>query len=490
MPDLYLIVAIVLLSLVLILVVVTLVYLLFIKPKSLGGGLDQKSIESLIEEGRIKSLRDLTKDIQDQNLQLENLKNEISLKIKEVSQTNQTDLLKFLNETNTKLSELQSNFQKETADVKTSNVKSIGDLIQQTTKEVNELKTKIIEEINTTHKKNTDASLETQKIIQKQIDTLKEQVQKSLEDGFEKNDKALRMFLEQMTLVEVATKQIEDLRKEIAKFNEVLSNPKTRGNFGEAILNNIFLAVFGENAAGTFYKTQVNITKEYDLKQVKGEDGQNTDLIADFVFQIQTKDGLLPLIIDSKFPYSNYIPLIEEGYTKEERSEAKKKFEGDVKTQINQITKYIIEDVTAPYAIMFIPAEAIFIDIFKQFPTIVDLAQKNKIILASPSLILTIINVLKFILEDYEKRNRANETLLLINSLSEEFDRFSRRWDDHKKNIAKLQKDVKDIDITSNKIIKGFDEATNVLGHVPIKEITSSSEVVDIELEKIEEEEN
>ncbi len=488
MLEKLLIVGIILLGLLLISSFVILFIILFRKPKS-SSHHDQEEIKNLIEEGRIKSIKDLSEDIQKQNLQLQALKNEINVKIGEASKANQDDLLKFLTETQKKLTELQTNFQKETTDAKTQNIKSVNDLIQQTSKEVNELKTKIIKEIDDANKKSSTLNLETQERIQKQIDTLKEQVKKSLEDGFEKNDKALQEFLKQMTLVEASTKQIEDLRKEIEKFNAVLSNPKTRGNFGEAILNNIFTAVFGENAAGIFYETQVNITKKYNLKQRKGRSGETSDLIADFVFNIQTKDDFMPLIIDAKFPYTNYIPLIEDGYSVEEQNEAKKKFEVDVKNQIKSITKYIIEGVTVPYAIMFIPAEAVFLDIFKQFPNIVDLAQKNKIILASPSLILTIINVLKFILEDYERRNRANETLQLIDNISVEFRRFSKRWEDHKKNIARLSEDVRLIDITSNKINKRFDEVTNVLGEPPIQEISSEDDIIHVDLEVIEEEE-
>lgn len=488
MSDELQIIAIVLLGLLLLFSIVILLIILLKKPKDIES-YDHDKIKEIIEEGRVKSIRDLGEDIQKQNTQLQTLKNEINVKISEASKTNQDDLLKFLTQTQTKLTELQTNFQKETTDVKTQNARSVSDLIQQTSKEVNELKTKIIKEIDEANKKSSTLNLETQDRIQKQIDTLKDQVKKSLEDGFEKNDKALQEFLKQMTLVEASTKQIEDLRKEIEKFNAVLSNPKARGNFGEAILSNIFEAVFGANAAGIFYETQVNITKRFNLRQRKNEEGEMSDLIADFVFNIQTKDDFMPLIIDAKFPYINYLPLIEDGYSVEEQNEAKKKFENDVKTQIKSITKYIIEGVTVPYAIMFIPAEAVFLDIFKQFPNVVELAQKNKIILASPSLILTVINVLKFILEDYEKRNKANETLQLIDNISIEFRRFSKRWEDHKKNIARLSEDVRLIDITSDKINKRFDEVSNVLGEPQIQETDDDSDIINVELEAIEEDE-
>jgi DNA recombination protein RmuC len=483
--DILLPIAIALLVALLILLIVVVILLLTRKKVvDSGGGVSSDEIHRLLEENRIRSLKDFNESVKSQNTQIDILKQSIVNGMHEAQKTNQGDLYKFLDDTKNKLNELQTNFNKESAEVKEQNVTNIKDLINQTTKDVNELKSKILAEINDVNAKNNQSvneqNVKTQKQISEQIQILKEQVSKSLEAGFEKNDKAMQDFIQKTALIEASTRQIEELRKEINKFNNILSNQKTRGNFGEDVLENIFLAVFGENAADKFYRTQVNLTKEFGVRQVKDKLGDKSDVIVDFVYDLVTDHGSLPLPIDAKFPYANYLPLIDENISPEARDEARKKFKIDVKMRIKEVTKYIIEGKTAPYAIMFVPAEAVFLDIFKEFPDVVEEARKQKIIIASPSLIITIIQILKFILEDYQRRNNADNILALIDDIGNQFRLFGDRWEKHKNRVLELTEDIKKIDITSGNLIKDFEKAKNYIEEHKPKEITDSSQVIDI----------
>lgn len=391
------------------------------------------------------------------------LKEAVTNGMLEAQKTNQNDLFKFLEETKGKLNDLQTNFTKQTSIVKEENAESIKNLLSQTTRDLNELKSKILAEINETNAKNNqnvnEQNVKTQEQITTQIQVLKDQVKKSLEDGFEKNEKAMHEFIQKTALIEASTRQMDELRKEINKFNALLSNQKARGNFGEGVLRTILISIFGQPTVNPFYREQVNFTKEFGVQQIKDETGNKSDVIVDFLFNITTDHGVLPLSIDAKFPYTNYVPLLDENTSLELREEAKKKFKKDVKDRIKEVTKYIIEGKTAPYAIMFVPAEAVFIDIFKDFPEVVEEARNQKIIIASPSLIITIVQILQFILKDYHMRNNADQILNLIDAIGDEFRRFSNRWDDHKNRVLKMIDDVKGMDITSKKLIKEFGEA-------------------------------
>jgi len=463
MTDILLIIAIVLLVIMLVL----LVLLMLDKKKDTQKNSFKDDVRGLFEESRINSLKDFKESIKEQNNEIQVLKDSITKGMHEAQKLNQTDLYKFLEETKTKLTDLQSNFIKESSDVKQQNSTNIKDLIAQTTKDVNELKSKILSEINETNiKNNTNVNQQnekTQEKITSQIQTLKDQVQKSLEQGFDKNEKAIHEFIEKTAAIEASTRQIEELRKEINKFNNILSNQKSRGNFGEDVLEQILTSIFGEPSNSYFYRKQVDFTKEFSVKQLKDELGEKKNVIVDFLFNISTDHGILPLSIDAKFPYINYLPLLDENISIEEKNEVKKKFRIDVKGRIKEVTKYIIDGKTAPYAIMFVPAEAVFIDIFKEFPDIVEESRKQKIIIASPSLIVTIIQILQFILKDYHLRNNADEILNLIDELGKQFNLFSKRWETHRKRVENLVDDVKDIDITSKNLSVQFDKAKNLV---------------------------
>ncbi|MFA6377293.1 MAG: DNA recombination protein RmuC [Acholeplasmataceae bacterium] len=494
MDTTLLIISIVLLSTLVILSIVILLMFIF-RKKTAGftGGVTNEEVRRLLEEQRINTLKDFNDNVSKQNAVMDSLKIAISNGMHDAQKNNQQDLFKFLEETKTKLNDVQTNFNKESADVKQQNLGNIKDLIAQTSKDVNDLKAKILSEINEVNTKNNqnvnDQNTQTQKRITDQIQTLKEEVTKSLEQGFEKNDKAIQEFIAKTAAIESSTRQIENLRNEIAKFNNILSNQKTRGNFGEDVLENIFLAVFGENAAGKFYRTQVNLTKEFGVKQTKDEGGEKGDVIVDFVYELVTDHGNLPLSIDAKFPYANYLPLLDETISPEAREEARKKFKTDVKSRIKEVSKYIIDGKTAPYAVMFVPAEAVFLDIFKEFPDVVEEARKQKIIIASPSLIITIIQILKFVLEDYQRRNEAEERLAMIVELENQFRLFSGRWEAHRSRVLALTEDVKKIDTTSQKIIKDFDLAKNLLDESKPRKITNTDQIIDVKVGDEEDEE-
>lgn len=456
MTDTLLIIAIVLLAIVLILMVVFYI-LTKIRPATING---KENFSKIMEESRIKNIKDIQESVNSQNTEIQNLKEGITKSMLEAQKTNQTGLFEFLGKTQEKLTELQTNFSKESAEVKEQNLTNIKDLLSQTSKDINELKTKILAEINETNLKNNlnidNQNIKTQEKITSQIQTLKEQVQKSLEQGFEKNEKAMHDFIQKTASIEASAKQMEDLKEEISKFRSMLSNPKARGNFGEGVLDQILVSIFGDQASTHFYRKQVNLTKEFDLKSRKGK--ESPEVIVDFLFNIATKDGNLPLSIDAKFPYANYVPLLDENISEEERLNAKKDFQKDLENRINEVTKYIIEGKTAPYAIMFIPSEAIFIDIFKEFPAVVEKARDKKVIIASPSLIITIIQILQFILRDYQLRNNTDEILDLIDNLNNQFRLFFDRWDKHMARVNQLVEDTRQINITTTNLNKAFGE--------------------------------
>jgi len=65
-------------------------------------------------------------------------------------------------------------------------------------------------------------------------------LEKKLTDGFEKSDKTFKNLLERMVKIDEAQKNIEGLSKEVVTLNDVLTDKKTRGIFGEVQLYQMF----------------------------------------------------------------------------------------------------------------------------------------------------------------------------------------------------------------------------------------------------------
>ena len=108
MDDILLPIAIALLVALLILLIVVVILLLTRKKTvDVGGGVSSDEIHRLLEENRIRSLKDFNESVKSQNSQIDILKQSIVNGMHEAQKTNQGDLFKFLDDTKNKLNELQ-----------------------------------------------------------------------------------------------------------------------------------------------------------------------------------------------------------------------------------------------------------------------------------------------------------------------------------------------------------------------------------------------
>ena len=245
---------------------------------------------------------------------------------------------------------------------------------------------------------------------------------------------------ERMVRIDEAQKGLSELSSEVVSLQKILTDKKARGTFGEIELYSLL-----ETAYGTNYD---RYAKQYHLPN-----GSIADAV---IFGGET---LGIVCIDSKFPLENYRRIYDENATTQDRENARKAFRNDVKKHIDDIkSKYIIPGVTADLAYMFIPAEAIFSEIYSNFDDLIELSYQSKVYLVSPTTLMAYITAIRSIYLGQTKDKKAKEIQLLLNDLSIEFDRFYDRSQNLYKDYLKLNGDFESINTTATKIIKKFDK--------------------------------
>jgi DNA recombination protein RmuC len=217
-----------------------------------------------------------------------------------------------------------------------------------------------------------------------------------------------------------------------------LNDSKSRWIFGEVQLDHILANIFWEDN-DKFYEMQYNFPE--------------TKVIVDCV--VKTHQGLIP--IDSKFPLVNYQKMFEEWLSAEERTAAKKLFVSWVKKQIDDISsKYIIHEKTLDSALMFIPAESVFAELYTNFFEIIDYAHSKWVNIVSPTTLMAMLTIVLIAMKSLETQKQAIIIQRELGWLSIEFNRFvDRRWT-FTKDFDKVHSDVTGIDITNKKIISKF----------------------------------
>ena len=276
--------------------------------------------------------------------------------------------------------------------------------------------------------------------LELKLNEINNKVNTRIDENFEKTNKTFINVLERLSKIDEAQKKIETLSVDIVSLENILTDKKTRGIFGEVNLYNILKNVFGEKN-DLLYKTQYKLSN---------------GSIADSV--IFAPEPLRTIAIDSKFPLEAYRIMVDKKKSDVERNLAFKQFKLDVKKHIDDISyKYIIDGETSDQAMMFIPAEAIFAEINAYHQDIVEYAYKKRVWLTSPTTLISTLTMIMMIIQNIERDKYTSIIHEELNKLGIEFTRFKERFDKLSKSILTVNKDVEAFTITTDKIKKKFD---------------------------------
>ena len=314
----------------------------------------------------------------------------------------------------------------------------LGRLETSTIKELGEFKNDINKNINEDFNKLNDR-------IEERLRLINEKVNERLDQNFEKTNKTFTSVLERLSKIDEAQKKIELLSHDIVSLQSILTDKKSRGIFGEVNLKHILVNVFGEHQ-DKIYKIQYTF---------------DNDTVADSV--LFAPEPLGTIAIDSKFPLENYQIMVDKNNSELIRIQAEKNFKADVKKHIDAISsKYIIPGVTADYAIMFLPAEAIFAEINAYHQDLIDYSYKKKVWIAGPTTLISTLTTIQVILKNVERDKYAKVIHDELKLLDVEFGRYRERWDKLSRSIDTVSKDVKELNTTSDKISKRFNAINQV----------------------------
>lgn len=165
-------------------------------------------------------------------------------------------------------------------------------------------------------------------------------VQLSVQRQLSESSKLIADVTQRLAKLDETNRRVVDVADELKTLQNVLSNPKQRGVFGEYYLESVLENVL---PPGQFQM------------QYKFSDGEIVDA-AIFLDRGQ----ILP--VDSKFSLENYNRMIES--SKEQRSVLMNKVKIDLKNRIDETSKYIRpSEKTMDFAFMFIPSESLYYDL-------------------------------------------------------------------------------------------------------------------------------
>jgi DNA recombination protein RmuC len=262
------------------------------------------------------------------------------------------------------------------------------------------------------------------------------QVEKRLTEGFEKTTATFADVLQRLALIDEAQKKITELSSNVVSLQEILADKRSRGAFGEVQLTGLIRNMLPES----------HFSFQHTLSNAKR---------ADCILFLPEPTG--NIVIDAKFPLENFRRITDISLNDLERKQAEKQFSNDINKHIHDIAdKYIIPGETSDGAVMFIPSEAVFAEIHAHYPGLVELSQKMRVWMVSPTTMMAILTTARAVLKDAATRKQVHIIQEHLVRLGEDFSRFQERMDALQKHIRQAHDDVEQVHKSSRKITSHF----------------------------------
>lgn len=241
----------------------------------------------------------------------------------------------------------------------------------------------------------------------------------------------LRKLQERLAVIDAAQNNIQTLAKDVVGLQAILSNKQTRGAFGQGRME----AIVADGLPQGAYSFQATLSN-----------GLRPDCT------ITMPNGAPPLVIDAKFPLEAW-HAFRAVANPDQRKLAGQQFRRDLETHIKDIAeKYLIAGETQDTAFLFVPSESVFAEIHEHFEGVIQKAQRLRIVIVSPSLLMLSIQVLQALLKDQRMREQAHliqgEVALLMDDLAR-LDERTRKLQGH---FLMAQKDIEQILTSSDKL--------------------------------------
>ena len=167
---------------------------------------------------------------------------------------------------------------------------------------------------------------------------------------------------------------------------------------------------------------------------------------------IKSSGSLDKLCIDAKFPKESF-DKFQEATSKDEKAKYLKVFKNDVNNHIKDVKeKYLIPGETSEIALIFIPSEQIYLEIFKLFPELGNTFYETKIFLISPTTLWIILSSIESLIKDQKIKDNSALIFQYIKDLNLELTRLETRVKKMDTHFSSAQNDLNDILVTTKKI--------------------------------------
>ncbi len=270
-----------------------------------------------------------------------------------------------------------------------------------------------------------------QQTVNTRLDAVSQNLGESMKTTTKHTTEHLQQLHARLAVIDSAQKNITDLASTVTSLQKVFDNKQRRGAFGQGRME----AIVADGLPQGAYEFQFTLSNN-----------SRPDCC------IHMPDNR-HLIIDAKFPLEATTAL-ENAKTEDERLQAMRQLRQNLGKHIDDISeKYLIKGETQDVALMFIPSESMFAELYDEFDDVLQKGYRAGVIIVSPSLLMLAIQVIQQIQKDARMREAADKILQEVGLMIDDVQRLKDRVENLDRHFGNVNKDIEQIVTSAEKIL-------------------------------------
>lgn len=261
--------------------------------------------------------------------------------------------------------------------------------------------------------------------------TVDEKLQSTLEKRLGESFKQVSDRLEQ---VHKGLGEMQTLAGSVGDLKRVMTNVKTRGTWGEVLVENLLSQIL---SPGQF-------EKNFKPRESSGE-------VVEFAIKLpgRAEDGqeAVWLPIDSKFPKEDFeaLGVAQDRADLVAMEAAGRSLEGRVKLFAQDIsTKYLNPPRTTDFGIMFLPSEGLYAEVIRRVALVEQIQRDYRVVIAGPTTLAALLNSLQMGFRTLAIQQRSSEVWKVLGAVKTEFGKFGDLLDGVKKKLDQASNTIDD----------------------------------------------
>jgi DNA recombination protein RmuC len=269
--------------------------------------------------------------------------------------------------------------------------------------------------------------------LDERLDQVSLRLGQGLNETAEKTSQSLQSLNERLAVIDNAQRNITELSSHMVSLKDILANKQARGAFGQGRME----AIIRDGLHQSAYSFQATLSN-----------GMRPDCV------VRLPESELALIIDAKFPLEAF-NLLKAARSERDTRQAEQQLRADVLKHVKNIAqRYLIAGETHETAIMFVPSESVYAELYERFEDVIQKSHRERVIIASPNILMLLVQTMQAIFKDARMREQAGQIKVEVVKLMEDVGRMRDRVIDLQKHFGLASQDVEKLIVSSDKIAK------------------------------------